>query len=308
MNVLFINHEPDGSRWRGLLEAAQGDFRLLYPDDAGDPAAVEYAIVGRTRPGDLAGYPNLRAILSLWAGVEHLLADPTIPETVPIVRMVEPSLTRGMVEYVNCQVLNVLLSTADYGRTDWSHPQKLAPRGAPDLPVGIMGMGVLGQACARALGALGFPVSGWSRSGAPVEGVPVFAGRQALPDFLGNVSVVVLLLPRTADTENLVCAETLAMCRPGSALINAGRGELVVDEDLLAALDDGRIGRAVLDVFRQEPLPPSHPYWAHPRVTVTPHVASVTDPRTAVPVLLDNLARLRDGAAVGPLVARARGY
>lgn len=307
MTVLLTSHDEDADAWlREIRAAAPGiDLRLEAEVDA--PEDVEYAIVGRTRPGELRRYPNLRAILSMWAGVEHLLADDTVPAHLPIVRMVEPSLTRGMAEYVTCHVLNTLLRTRDYALR-WDHPQRMTPRFAPDLPVGIMGLGVLGQACAQALCRLDFPVHGWSRRGQPVEGVTVHAGGEGLATFLAASQVVVLLLPNTPATNNLLDAATFALMNPGTVLINAGRGELVDDDALLAALDAGTVGHAVLDVFRVEPLPDAHPYWSHPGVTVTPHLASITDPRSAAPVLADNLARLRRGEPAWPLVDRERGY
>jgi len=309
MSVLFLGSGENGNAWLRALAAADPDLDLATSDEITDPNAVEYAIVGRIRPGELATYPNLAAILSMWAGVEHLLADDTVPVDVPIVRMVEPSLTRGMVEYVVGHILSILLRMDAYRRDcAWRHPQRTSPRFAPDLPVGIMGMGVLGRACAEALVGFDFPVNGFSRGGEAVPGVTVYSGRDGLDEFLSRSSVVVLLLPRTAETEAVLNRRTLALLPAGAAVINAGRGELIDDDALLGALDAGHLSKAVLDVFREEPLPATHPYWTHPNVTVTPHIASVTNPRTAAPVLAENLARLRRGEPAGPLVDRRRGY
>ena len=309
MSVLFLGGGENGDAWLRALAAAEPDLEVATKDRIDDPDGVEYAIVGRIMPGELAAYPNLAAILSMWAGVEHLLADDTVPVGVPIVRMVEPSLTRGMVEFVVGHVLSILLRMDGYRRDGaWRHPQRTSPRFAPDLPVGIMGMGVLGRACAEALVRFDFPVNGFSRRGERVPGVTVYSGREGLAEFLSSSSVVVLLLPRTTETESVLNRRTLSMLPAEAAVINAGRGELIDDDALLEALDAGRLSKAVLDVFREEPLPATHPYWTHPKVTVTPHIASVTNPRTAAPVLADNLARLKRGEPAGPLVDRRRGY
>ena len=308
MSIVFTGNDEDVDVWMRELRAAAPGIDLRRPSEIEAPQSVRYAVVGRTRPGELRAYPNLEAILSMWAGVEHLLADDTIPDHLPIVRMAEPSLTRGMVEYVCCHVLNTLLRTDRYDTDRWDHPQRLAPRFAPDWPVGIMGTGVLGGACARALSGLGFPVNGYSRTPAEVPGVRGFSGSEALEAFLNASRVVVLLLPNTAGTRNIINRESLARLPEGAAIINAGRGELIDDDALIEALDSGRVARAVLDVFRDEPLPDDHPYWSHPSVTVSPHLASITNPRTAAPVLAENLSRLQRGEPVQPLVDRGRGY
>ncbi len=308
MSILFTGNDEDIDVWMREIRAAAPGIDLRRPAQIDDPGSVRFAIVGRTRPGELRDYPNLEAILSMWAGVEHLLADETVPDHLPIVRMAEPSLTRGMVEYVCCHVLNTLLRTDRYDTDRWDHPQRLAPRFAPDWPVGIMGMGVLGSACARALAGLGFPVNGYSRTPSDVAGVRGFSGPEQLGAFLGASQVLVLLLPNTSGTRDILNRDTLSRLPPGAAIINAGRGELIDDEALLGALDSGHVERAVLDVFRDEPLADDHPYWSHPSVTVTPHLASITNPRTAAPVLARNLARLESGEPAEPLVDRGRGY
>ncbi|KAA3621403.1 MAG: glyoxylate/hydroxypyruvate reductase A [Proteobacteria bacterium] len=308
MSVLYIGYEENDPTWMREIRAADPRIDLRTPADVVDRERVRYAVVGRTRPGDLEGYPNLEAILSLWAGVEHLLGDETVPRDVPIVRMAEPSLTRGMVEYVCCHALNILLRTDRYADGGWSHPQKRVPRFAPDIAVGVMGVGVLGEACAAALSRLGFAVNGWSRCAKKLDGVSMFAGRAELAPFLGASDIVVLLLPHTPDTAGVLDREALAHLPAGASVVNAGRGELIDDDALLEALDADRLDRAVLDVFRTEPLPRDHRFWHHPRVTVTPHVASVTNPATAAPVLIDTLNRLQRGEPVWPLVDRTRGY
>ncbi len=308
MEILLLTHEDDAAVWRHQLERADPTLRLRDATKIHNADSVEYAIVGRTRPGDLAAYPNLKAILSMWAGVEHLLDDPTVPVHVPIVRMVEPSLTRGMVDYVCCHVLNFLLRTHEYGDRNWRHKQKINPRYSDDMHVGVLGLGQLGGACAEALVSLGFPVQGWSRSRKHIDGVESFAGNLELEAFLSRAEILVMLLPRTPATENILNSNTLKQLPSGACILNAGRGEQIDDAALLAALDAGVLSEVVLDVFRDEPLPQNHRFWSHPRVTVTPHVASVTSPCTAAPVLVGNLHRLQRGDPVSPLVDRRRGY
>ncbi|GJL83437.1 MAG: glyoxylate/hydroxypyruvate reductase A [marine bacterium B5-7] len=312
VKTVFIGSDEDQDAWMRELRLADPELDLVTVEqinaDAMDPQSVRYAITGRIRPKVLSIYPSLRAILSTWAGVEHLLSDPTVPGHIPIVRMVEPSLTQGMVEYVTCHVLNILLRTDQYPKTGWSHPQRVAPRFARDMTVGIMGVGVLGSACARSLVRLGFSVNGWSRTPKAIDDVRIYAGFDQLNDFARNSEIIVLLLPKTTMTVEVLNTRILSLLPRGAAVINVARGELINREALLDALDCGQLSRAILDVFSKEPLDDNHPYRLHPKVTVTPHLASVTDPRTAAPVIVENIRRFERGEPVAPLVDRERGY
>lgn len=272
-----------------------------------EAATVDYIVFA---PGgdiqDFTPYRRCKAVLNLWAGVERIVGNPTL--TQPLCRMVDPALTAGMVEWVTGHVLRHHLGMDRHivnpGRTWDQAPPPLAG----ERPVTILGLGELGQACAAALTALGFPVSGWSRSARQVAGITCHHGEDGLQAALSAAQIVVTLLPATAGTENLLDARRLGWLPRGAVVINPGRGLLIDDAALLAALDSGQIGHATLDVFRVEPLPQDHPYWGHPRVTVTPHVAAETRPASAVRVIAENIRRGEAGEAFLYQVDRQRGY
>jgi glyoxylate/hydroxypyruvate reductase len=274
------------------------------------PDEVDYIVFS---PGgtvsDFTPFTRCKAVLNLWAGVENVVSNPTL--TQPLCRMVDPAMTESMMEWVVAHVLRLHLDTDAHvlGQDGiWRHDDRRMPKIARERPVTILGFGELGQACARALMALGFPVTGWSRRQADLPGARCLSGAAMLDEALSGAEVVVLLLPRTPQTENTLDARRLALLAPGAFVINPGRGPLIDDEALLAALDSGQVGQATLDVFRQEPLPPSHPFWAHPRVTVTPHIAASTRPVTASRVIAENIRRGEAGEPFLHLVDRASGY
>lgn len=270
-----------------------------------DPATVEamiYAPNAET-PDDFTPYSRCKAVLSLWAGVERIVTNRTL--TQPLCRMVDPGLTQGMVEYVTGHVLRTHLGMDTLSRTRW---QPVPPPLAAERPVAMLGLGTLGTACGQALACLGFPVLGWSRRAKDVPMIECHHGREGLRGVLEQAQIVVTLLPATADTENTLNAETLSWLPAGAAIVNPGRGTLIDDAALLEALDSGQVGHATLDVFRIEPLPQDHAYWAHPRVTVTPHIAAETRPATAAQVIAENLRRLRDHEPLLHRVDRAAGY
>lgn len=306
--VLLAGAEVDG-RYAALLArelAARGVKADLSPDHA--PETVDYIVLDPGGPlRDFRPFTRAKAILSLWAGVESFAGNGTI--TQPFARMVDPGMTRAMTEYVTGHVLRHHLGMDAHIRGLKGVWRQDVPKLAPARKVTILGMGELGQAAARALAGLGFPVTGWSRS---PKALPFLArscaGLAELDAALDGAEILVLLMPRTGDTENLVDAARLSRLAPGACLINAARGPLIVDDDLLAALDSGRLGHATLDVFRVEPLPPDHPFWHHPRVTVTPHVAAATQPETAAASVADNIARVEAGLPLQHRVDWTRGY
>ena len=271
------------------------------------PETVDYIVFAPNGTvSDFTPYTRCKAVLNLWAGVENIVGNPTL--TQPLCRMVDPALTEGMVEYVTGHVLRHHLGMDAHIRGlkgDW-RPD--IPPLARERPVAMLGLGELGTACARALSALRFPVLGWSRRPKQVEGVECLHGEDGLRAALSRAQIVVTLLPKTPDTENLLDARRLALLPPGAAIINPGRGALIDDAALLAALDQGHIGHATLDVFRTEPLPPDHPYWAHPRVTVTPHIAAETRASSASRVIAENIRRGEAGEPFLHRVDRAAGY
>jgi glyoxylate/hydroxypyruvate reductase A len=309
MALLFISavEDPEPYRQEFIRLLPGEDFRV-WPE-AGDRAEVEFLLVWRPPRGAMKGFSNLKAILSLGAGVDYVLADPDLPRDVPLVRLVDTGLRDGMVEFVLHAVLHFHRQFHRYRefqqRKSWTEVPQAE---AANRRIGILGFGHLGQAAARHLLALGFPVSGWSRTRKQLSGARSFAGADELGAFLGQSDILVCLAPLTRETEGIVNARTLAQLPKGSYLINAGRGGLAVEADVLAALSTGQLAGAALDVFRREPLPPESPFWTHPNVIVTPHIAAITLVGPAAREAADNIRRLRAGLAPNGLVDRARGY
>ena len=270
------------------------------------PDSVDYVIYAPNGPlTDFSPYTSCKAVLSLWAGVEKITGNKTL--TMPLCRMVDPGLTAGMVEWVTGHVLRYHLDIDRSIATQDQWQPKVPPL-ARQRPVTVLGLGALGRACAETLAQLGFPVTGWSRSAKVIDGITCQHGDAGLMQALASAEIIVLLLPDTAATENMLNAETLALLPRGCRIINPGRGPLIDDDALLAALDSGHIAHATLDVFRIEPLPSDHPYWAHPNVTVTPHIAADTRAVTSAQVIAENIRR---GEAEEPylyLVDRDLGY
>lgn len=271
------------------------------------PEVVDYIVYAPRGPlSDFTPYTRARAVLGLWAGVEGIVGNPTLH--LPLARMVDEGLTQAMVEYVTGHTLRHHLGMDAHITGPRGVWKQVTPPLARDRPVTVLGLGALGGACARALTGLGFAVTGWSMSAKDMPGVRCFAGMERLADALAGAQIVVLLVPLTRETENLMDAARLALPAPGAALINPGRGALIDDDALLAALDSGRIGHATLDVFRIEPLPADHPFWPHPRVTVTPHVAAETRPLSSARVIAANIARGEAGQPFLHLVDPTKGY
>lgn len=303
MNVLLAGNFDPGEHeaWRAALAAALPEARWWSPGDvAADrvPAAdITAAVVANPPPGSLRGLPKLALIQSLWAGVDRLLADPTLPAGVPVARMVDPAMTAAMAETALWAVLALHRGFFAYQQRQregiW---RPHAQRRADEVPVAVLGEGEMGRAVAARLATLGYPVQGWRRDGTP------------LADRLAHAEIVINLLPLTPATRGLLDARAFAAMPVRSALVNLGRGAHVVDTDLLAALDAGHLRHAVLDVFTTEPLPAGHPYWRHPRVTMLPHAAAATDPRSAAAVAAANLRAARDGMPIRHRVDAARGY
>lgn len=310
VQVLFAAGADLWADYRSPLDAALRSAGLAahLSDSASDPDAVDYIVYS---PGgtvsDFTPYRRCKAVLNLWAGVEKLVTNPTL--TMPLARMVIRGMTESMVEYVTANVLRHHLGLDRFIRNpahEWN-PEPAAPN-ARDRGVTVLGLGDLGTACATALAALNFDVTGWSRSARTVAGVRCLAGQEALPAALARSEIVVLLLPLTAATRDILNARTLAMLPRGAMIVNAGRGALIDDGALIAALGSGQVAHATLDVFRHEPLPRDHPFWHHPRITVTPHVAAKTPVGEASRMVAENIRRCEAGEPMLNLVDRARGY
>jgi glyoxylate/hydroxypyruvate reductase len=309
MALLFRSTVDSAARWRAQLTRLTHELEVRVWPEIGNPAEIDYALVWRPEAGFLASLPNLKLILSLGAGVDHLLGDPRLPRHLPIVRLVDPHMTDAMSEYVALQVLRLHRRDLDYrAQQEAGIWHEFDQKNAVERRVGILGLGELGQDAAKKLKALGFDVAGWSRSEKIVAGIGCHAGAAGLAQLLGRSEILVCLLPLTAETEGIMNASTLALLPKGAALVNAARGAHLVEEDLLAALASGQISAAVLDVFREEPLPAGHPFWRHPRIVITPHVAAFTNPATAAPIILDNIRRFEEGRPLLNRVDPARGY
>jgi glyoxylate/hydroxypyruvate reductase len=300
--------------WDSRLRAAAParDVRS-WPDRVGEKADVAYACTWKAPPGLLSQFPNLKAIFSLGAGVDHLLRDPALP-AVPVVRIVDPDLTMRMTEYV---VLHVLMHHRRVRLYDQQQRQRLwrdhHQPAARDVAVGIMGLGVLGHEAAAALARLGFGVAGWSRTAKSLPGIATFHGADGLDPFLARTEILACVLPHTPDTDRILNLSLFRKLKRDGALggayvINAGRGGLQVDADILAALDEGSLHAATLDVFATEPLPPGSPLWAHPRITITPHNAAESDPAALVTGVLEQIGRHERGEPLQNVVDRALGY
>ena len=311
IKVYFAAGRERWPEWEAPLRAAFAACDLavsMSPEPPRDPARVDYIIFA---PGgdieDFTPYTRCKAVLNLWAGVEKIVGNPTL--TQPLCRMVDPALTEGMVEYVTGHALRYHLEMHRHlqGQDGVWRSSELPPL-ARERPVAMLGIGALGAACGRALAGLGFPVMGWSRTPREIDGLACHSDEDGLKAVLRKAGIVVTLLPDTPQTRTLINAERLALLPEGAYLINPGRGPLIDDNALLAALDSGRVAGATLDVFRTEPLPPYHPYWHHPRATVTPHIAAATRPQTASRIVAENIRR---GEADQPFlhrVDRDRGY
>jgi glyoxylate/hydroxypyruvate reductase len=309
MAILVRTSAKSLGKWRPPLAAALPGRDVRFFPEIGDPAEIDTALVWQPQSKLLSGLPNLKLIVCLGAGVDAIIADPTFPRHLPVVRLVDPYMTAAMSEYVAFQVLRLHRQDLDYAaqqrHAEWrEHPQK----NAAERPVGILGFGTLGQDAGRKLKAIGFDVAGWSRSAKDVAGVPTYAGPAGFDRILARSEILVALLPLTRDTEGLLDASPFARLPRGAAIVNAGRGRTLVEPDLLAALDSGQISAAILDVFQTEPLPPDHPFWHHPRIVVTPHIAADTHPATAIAAVVTALREFESGLPLTNRVDLTRGY
>ena len=309
MALILKTGSDRGPWWRAEFAKALPDLEFRQFPDVGEPKDIEFALVWKPDPGFLKSLPRLQAIFSLGAGVDHILEDRDLPVGVPIVRLVDEQLTRQMTEYAVLHALRFHRQAAAYEALQrekrWHElPQKMTG----ERRVGVMGVGEIGGSVARALVSLGFDVAGWARGGREGAGFPVFAGRERLGEFLGRSDIVICVLPLTPETADILNASAFAAMPGDGYVINIGRGRQLVETDLVAALDSGHLAGAALDVFREEPLPESSPLWTHPKATLTPHVAAITDPRSALAQVVENIKRIRRGEAPVNVVDTRRGY
>lgn len=294
--------------WQEMMTRLLPGWAITTFEDA-DPESVEFAVVWRPRSGDLARFPNLKAIVSIGAGIDHVLADDQLPRGVPIIRTVGQDLTQRMQEYV---ALHVLRHHRDMPRQlqaqaeqDW---HTIVVPVAPNRTVGVMGLGNLGAAAAKLLSQIGFATRGWSKSPKSLPGVETFHGDDGLDAFLDGCEILVNLLPLTPETTGILNADLFERLPRGACIINCARGPHLVDDDLLASLEAGQIKQATLDVFHEEPLPEGHPFWRHHSITVTPHIASRIDAETGGRIIARNLTLFAETGTCPDLADIDRGY
>jgi glyoxylate/hydroxypyruvate reductase A len=295
--------------WWPALGAALPGERLVRSVAEAGADTIDIALVANPPLGALQGLPQLRLIQSLWAGVDRLLADPSVPAEVPLARMVDPAMNAAMAETALWAVLSLHRGFFAYAtRQRAAEWRAHAQRRAGEITVAVLGLGQMGRAAALTLARHGYRVLGWSTRPCTIEGIDTHAGDASLPQVLAAAQIVVNLLPLTPATRGLFNTSTFDRMPQGASLVNLARGAQVVEADLLTALERGQLRHAVLDVFVVEPLPAEHPFWSHRQVTVLPHVAAQTDPRTAAQIVARNVQALRGGQGLRALVDRRRGY
>lgn len=309
MAILYFNSARARRHWASVLAAALPGEEIRSWPALGNAADITELVIWGQEPGLFERLPNLQAVFSLGAGANHILTAPDLPDHVPIIRLSDAGMGRQMAEYAMYAALahqrGMIIYGEDKAMRRWS-PRPYRP--PESLTVGILGLGVLGGVVAESLLTAGYRVIGWSRRHKTVSGVRGFHGVDGLTPFLCESELLICMLPLTADTRNILNADLFAALPEGAMVVNVGRGDLLNEPDLLTALNRGRLSAAMLDVFSEEPLPGDHPFWAHPRIVITPHVAAETQAEPACQQIADNLARLRRGETPIGIVDRRLGY
>lgn len=308
MAILFHCPWPNAEEWRRRVAEALPEAELRVWPELGAPDEIDFAMVWQLPHGELAKLPNLKGVCALGAGVDALLRDPALPD-VPIARLVDPLMAERMAEYVVGHALRHHLRTDEYAAQQQAGLWRRLPyKDAGERTVGVLGLGALGRRAAERLAAQGFRLLGWSRAAKRVAGVACLHGADGLAALAREAEILVCLLPLTADTRGVLNAGLFARLPDGAALINVARGDHLVEGDLLAALESGKLAGATIDVFAEEPPAPKHPFWRHPKVLVTPHVSSLSEPRTGAAILAEQHRRAMRGEKMRDLVDRTAGY
>ncbi|MFX0557008.1 2-hydroxyacid dehydrogenase [Maribacter sp. CXY002] len=309
MAIVIIRQDGKIDLWKKALQKANPGLKIYSYLKEHPKEDIVMAVIWKHPKGSLAHYPNLKCIASAGAGVDYIFSDPTIPEDIPITRIVDPYLASDMSEHVLAVILaeikNFNIYKVQQFNTDWN--PKIYRR-IKDVTIGIMGLGELGSLTATDLKKVGFNVQGWSKSKKNIGGVKTYSGTKSLELFLNTTHFLVCLLPLTPETEGVLDKKLFAMLPKDSYIINVARGGHLVDEDLLHELDNNHLSGACLDVYHQEPLPKSHPFWKHPKIFMTPHYASVSDTNSVIPQIMDNYERLITGKTLQNQVNRTKGY
>lgn len=308
--LLYYSEQDPAELWAAeLRKALPADIEVRLHPDVGDLEDIQFALCWRPKPGLLAQLPNLKLIFSMAAGFDHILQDPQRPHQIPIVRIIDETLSTMMSEFAVYAVLGfhryIPAFNEDQRNKVWG---RRWPNFTPDTHIGVLGIGAIGSDVAHKLRALGFRVHGWSRTQKSLDGITCHAGESGLHEMLPKCQQIVCVLPLTAETEGIINKETLGILPEGAYVTNIGRGGHIVDDDLLAALESGHVAGAFLDVFNEEPLPKDHPYWTHPNVIITPHIAGEIVPRSCVHSIAANIARFRKGEPVQGIADLDRGY
>lgn len=308
LNVL-ISAAGDDEKWKSVMVDRLPEANIVTGDENYDPATIDYALFWKQPQGLIKTLTNLKAIFSLGAGVDHVVSSPTLPADLPVIRLEDAGMADQMVQYHLYAALHFMrdfdIYSAQQAKADWTQHDVAR---ISKCRVGVMGLGALGAAVATSLANLGFAVSGWSRSMKAIDGITTYAGKETLAEFLGQSDILICLLPRTPKTENVLNSSTLSFLPKGAAIINAARGAMINEADLLRALDTGHLRGAFLDVAVTEPLPESHPFWDHAKIRITPHIAAATRFEESVDQIAENLDRLARGETPRGLVDRQNGY
>ena len=301
--------ETRAQRWKDHMSQLLPEFDFFLADEPLDKNSIEYAIVWKPYAGWLKTFPKLKCIVSIGSGIDHVLSDPELPKDIPIIRTTGKELSTRMREYVVLQVLRLhrKLPEVELNQKLQEWKQIIEPP-ANERTVGIMGLGNLGADCAQTLASIGFKVSGWSRSKKKIRNIDCFWGSLGRNDFLNRSEIIVCMLPLTPETEGILNAELFSLLPKGASVINVARGQHLVEKDLLNALYSGQVSGATLDVFKEEPLAKNHPFWHHPDILVTPHIASLIDPIAGGKSIAENLKAFIAGKSLTNLIEPGNNY
>ncbi len=309
MALVIFSNVHKVTPWIDALKEADPEIEVITHDQIKDKHKVLFALAWNHPKGIFREYPNLKCISSMGAGVDHIMTDPDIPEQTKIVRIVDPLLSQDLAEFSLAVVMNHMRGLTSYRLRKEQSIWKISRyKRIADVKVGVMGTGVIGNHVAAFLQSCGFTVSGWGRSPGSPGTYKRYHGADQLKDFLGEINVLICLLPLTPQTRGILNHETLAMLPQGAFVVNLGRGGHVVDQDLISLIDSGHLSGASLDVFEKEPLPVGHPFWAHPSIEITPHMASLTAPESVAPQIVENYRRAITGQELLNQVKRELGY
>lgn len=308
-SILIIYEAENLEIFTNELKRSIPELDIQIWPEVSNPEKIDAVLTWKPPLGVMNKFPNLKAIISFGVGVEQILRDPSIPENVPIVRIVEPGLTSRMTEYILLAILRFHRQAFEYQRLQQERSWQPLPLPETNTcKIGILGMGILGKDAAAKLSYLGFPVRGWSRTPKNIDGIECFHGREQLKICLSECKILICLLPLTPETKGILNHETFSALPKGSYLINLARGQHLVEKDLLTALDSGQLSGACLDVFDKEPLPANHPFWLHSQITITPHVATQTDSEYWTKSIVETINDVRAGVTLKNVVNRQQGY